>query len=83
MSDNEEIRKLLVEIRENQRLSLQRQQEHLDIAREQIERSRGQIEQSLDMQRQAIAKFKSVSRIAFPAIIFCIALIVYLVVRYL
>jgi hypothetical protein len=82
MSDSPEIRDLLIEIRDNQRLSLQRQEEHLAIAREQIERSRNQIDQSLALQRQAIERVKRVSRIAIPGIVLCIALIVYLLVRY-
>lgn len=82
MSDSPEIRDLLIEIRDNQRLSLQRQEEHLAIAREQIERSRNQVEQSIALQRQAIERVKRVSRIAIPGIVLCIALIVYLLVRY-
>jgi len=83
MADSPEIRDLLIEIRDNQRLSLQRQEEHLAIAREQIERSRNQVEQSIALQRQAIERVKRISRIAIPGIIFCIALIAYLMVRYL
>jgi hypothetical protein len=82
MSDNEKILDLLVEIRDNQRLSLKRQEEHLEIARGQIERSRGQLQESLELQRQAIDKVKKVSRIAVPGIGICIALIVYLLVKY-
>ena len=46
MSDREEIRDLLIEIRDNQRLSLKRQEEQLEIARKQIERSSDQVEKS-------------------------------------
>jgi len=82
MSDQDEIRDLLMEIRDNQRLSLQKQEEHLTVAREQIDRARGQVQESIELQRQAMDKVKRISRIAFPAIIFCIVLIVYLLVRY-
>lgn len=82
MTDSPEIRDLLIEIRDNQRLSLQRQEEHLAIAREQIERSRNQVQESIDLQRQAVARVKRISRIAIPGIVLCIALIVYLLVRY-
>jgi len=82
MSDSPEIRNLLTEIRDNQRLSLQRQEEHLTIAREQIERSRNQVEQSLELQRQAIARVRRVSRIVLPGIALCILLIVYMLVKY-
>jgi hypothetical protein len=83
MSDSEEIRRLLVEIRDNQRLSLQRQEEHLEIARQQIERSRGQVQESIELQKLAMAKAKTVARIAVPGILICMGLIVYLIVRYL
>ena len=82
MSDNPDIRALLVEIRDNQRLSLQRQEEHLEIARKQIERSSGQVQESIDLQRQAVERVKRVSRVAIPGILLCVALIVYLLVRY-
>jgi len=83
MSDLDEIRDLLKEIRDNQRLALQRQEEHLAIAREQIDRSRGQVQESIELQRQAMRRAKSVSRIAIPGIALCIGLIIYLMVRYL
>jgi len=82
LSDEEEIRKLLVEIRDNQRLSLQRQEEHLAIAREQVDRSKVQLQESLELQRQAIDRVKRISRIAIPGIGLCFVLILYLLVRY-
>ncbi len=82
MSDTDEIRDLLIEIRDNQRLSLKRQEEHLEIARKQIERSSGQVRESIELQRVAIEKAKQVARIAIPGILICVALIVYLLVRY-
>lgn len=83
MTTEADIRELLVEIRDNQRLSLERQQEHLAIAREQLERSAGQVRESLELQRQAIDRVKRASRIALPAIGVCMGLIIYLIVRYL
>lgn len=83
MNDNVEIRDLLIEIRDNQRSSLEQQREHLEIAKEQIERSRGQVQESIELQRKAIDKVKTISRIAIPGILLCIVLIVYLVVTYL
>ena len=82
MSDKEELRDLLVEIRDNQRLSLKRQEEHLEIARGQIERSRQQVQESIALQRQAIERAKRISLVAIPGILICIALIVYLLVKY-
>jgi hypothetical protein len=83
MSDKDEIRDLLKEIRDNQRLALQRQEEYLAIAREQMDRSRGQVQESIELQRQAIRRAKSVTRIAIPGIAVCIALIIYLMVKYI
>lgn len=82
MSDSPEIRDLLIEIRDNQRLSLQRQEEHLAIAREQIDRSRIQVQESIALQRQAIQRVRRVSWVAIPGIVLCVLLIVYLLVRY-
>ena len=82
MSDSEDIRKLLVEIRDNQRLSLQRQEEHLEIARKQIERSSTQVQESIELQRLAIDRVKRISRIAIPGIFICAALIAYLLIKY-
>ena len=82
MSDSPEIRDLLVEIRDNQRLSLQRQEEHLAVAREQIERSRNQVQESIALQHQAIQRVRRISWIALPGIVFCVVLIVYLLAKY-
>jgi hypothetical protein len=82
LSDKNEIRDLLIEIRDNQRLSLQKQEEHLSVAREQIDRAGRQVRDSIELQRQAIDRVKKISRIAIPGIILCVVLIAYLVVRY-
>ena len=73
---------LLTEIRDNQQLSLQHQEEHLQMAKEQIERSGKQVQESLGLQKLAIEKMKRITRIAVPGIAFCIALIIYLLIRY-
>ncbi len=82
MSREDEIIDLLTEIRDNQKLSLQRQEEHLEIAREQVERANKQVTESIELQKLAITKAKHVARIAIPGIILCMVLIVYLVVVY-
>ena len=83
MSEREELVALVKEIRDNQRLALARQEEHLDLARQQLERSRTQVDQSIELQKAAIARVKQISRIALPVIVLCMALIAYLIVRYL
>ena len=82
MKRDDEIKDLLIEIRDNQKLSLQRQEEHLEIARQQVDRANRQVSESIELQKLAIAKAKQVARIAIPGIIVCLALIVYLVVVY-
>jgi len=82
MSDKDRITELLTEIRDNQRLALHRQEEHLEIARQQFERSGKQVRESIELQRLAIDKVKRITRIAVPGIAFCIILVIYLLVRY-
>ena len=82
MNQDDEIKDLLIEIRDNQKLSLQRQKEHLEIARQQVDRANRQVTESIELQKLAIAKARQVARIAIPGIILCIALIIYLVVVY-
>lgn len=74
--------RLLEEIRDNQRAALEKHDEQLTHAREQLARSKSQIEESIGLQRQAIAKQRAVFVIALPAIAICIGLIGFLVFRY-
>ena len=83
MSELDEIRSILVEMRDDQRSSLEKQDEHIALAQQQLDRARTQVEESLDLQREAMAKQKTIIRIALPGVLACIALIIYLIVRYL
>ncbi len=82
MTEQSDINALLTEIRDNQREALKLQREQLAIAEAQLERSRTQVSESIELQRQAVNRFKTVSRIAVPGIALCIGMIVYLLVRY-
>ncbi len=82
MTDDEDLRSLLREIRDNQNESLKLQRAHLDHAKQQLERSRTQVAESIGLQREAIAKTRTIMAIAIPGIVLCIALILYLVARY-
>ena len=82
MTDLESVQAILTEIRDTQQLALANQQRLVALAEDQAERARRQIEESLALQREAIAKQRTVMRIAFPGIVFCIAMIAYLVFRY-
>lgn len=82
MSDQDDIKSLLVEISNNQKESIRNQQQHLAIAERQLARAESQIEESLQLQREAVGKQRQFLRVAVPLIIACILLIGYLVLRY-
>ena len=84
MTDDHDAQTLqtLREIRDGQReivalLSAQR-----SLVEEQLERSRSSVEESLSLQKTALARQRSITLIAVPGILACIALIAYLVIRY-
>jgi hypothetical protein len=80
---DDELKRLLIEIRDNQRLSLKKQEEHLEVARQQVERARTQVAESIQLQKLAIERTKTITRIAIPGIVLCVGLIIYLIVTYL
>jgi hypothetical protein len=82
MSD-ERVVSLLTEIRDNQREMLERQRAQLDVAQAHVEQAKIQIAESLKLQREALSRQRTVTRVAIPGIVACIAAILYLVVRYL
>ncbi len=83
MQNDDEVKQLLTEIRDNQKLALQRQEEHLELARLQVDRAGSQVKESIQLQKEAMDRFKRVGRVVFPLIVLCIALIIYLIVRFL
>ena len=82
MSREDEILELLTDLRDGQREALKRQQEHVELAREQAERMRRTAEESLAIQRAAVERVKRASRIVLPLIGLLIALVVWLIVKY-
>jgi t-SNARE complex subunit (syntaxin) len=74
---------LLTEIRDNQREMLERQRAQLDVTLAHVEQAKNQVTESLKLQREAVARARTASRVAIPAILICIAAIVYLALRYL
>jgi len=82
VDDDSEIKQLLTEIRDNQKLALEKQSEQLELTHQNLDRAKSQVEESLALQKLAMKRFKSVSIIAIPGIIICIVLILYLVVRF-
>jgi hypothetical protein len=77
-----EIVALLKEIRDAQLKALTNQEQHIELVHEQLQRSKTSIEESINLQRIALDKQKSVTRIALPGVILCIVLIAYLVIKY-
>jgi uncharacterized protein YdaT len=82
MMNEEESRSLLREIRDNQLESLKLQRQHLDYAKQQLERSGTQVAESIGLQREAIARTRVIMAIAIPGVVLCMGLIVYLIARY-
>ena len=81
--NDETITSLLGEIRDNQRQALDQQRAQLDIARSHLEQAKAQIAESLKLQQEALSRQRTIARIALPALLFCIAAVVYLWWRYL
>ena len=82
MSELEEIKQLLIEIRDNQQLSIVKQEEHIALTQQHLERAKSQVQESIGLQREAIYKQRTITRIAVPGILACTLAIVYLIVRY-
>ena len=82
MSGDDRILDLLGRIEENQRKALEAQQQHLQIAQAQLERSNKTIQESIELQRTAVARQVQITRIVLPLIAVLVVLLVYLLVRY-
>ena len=80
--NEDRIASLLGEIRDNQRHALEQQRAQLAISQSHFEHAKAQIAESLKLQRDAISRQRTTLWIALPAILFCIAAILYLVFRY-
>ena len=81
--NDDRITSLLGEIRDNQRLALEQQRAHIEIAQSHLKHATANIAESLKLQREAISRQQTVVRVALPALLFCIAAVVYLWWRYL
>jgi len=82
MQNDDEIKQLLTEMRDNQLLALKRQEEHLELTRLQVERAGNQVKESIALQKEAMDRFKRVGRVVFPLIVLCIVLILYLIAKF-
>ena len=82
MSELDEVKAILTEIRDDQKTSLEEQKKQVSLAQEQLDRARNQVEESLALQREAVSKQKIIIRVALPAIALCSLAIIYLIARY-
>jgi hypothetical protein len=78
----QQILETLRDIREGQREALQIMSSHRALVEEQLQVSRKRVEESVGLQRLALQRQKTITLIAIPGILACIAAIVYLVLRY-
>lgn len=77
-----QILETLRDIREGQREALQMMASHRALVEEQLQISRKTVEESVALQRLALQRQKTITLIAVPGILACIAAIAYLVLRY-
>jgi len=77
-----QILEVLREIRDGQREALKAMEEHRALVKEQIQVSRNNVAESVGLQRLALQRQRTITFIAVPGILACIAAIAYLVLRY-
>lgn len=82
MNDSDRIIELLELIEENQRRGLEAQQQHLQIARDQLERSNKTVQESVELQRAAVSRQAQIIRFVIPLIVILLLLLTYLLVRW-
>ena len=82
MSELDDVKAILIEIRDGQRRALEEQEKHVALAREQLDRAKTQVEESLALQRESVAKQKLIMRVALPGIALCAVAIIYVIGRY-
>lgn len=79
---NQDQLQLLKEIRDGQQKVIELLSAQHALAEEQIQRSRDSIEESVGLQRLALQRQRTITLVAMPGILVCIAAIAYLVLRY-
>lgn len=82
MTDNERLLEVLARIEGNQRSALQMQQQHLQVAQAQLDRSSRTIEESVQLQRLAVSRQAQITRFVIPLICVLLVLLVYLVIKW-
>lgn len=82
MTENERTIELLARIEENQRKALDMQQQHLQIAQAQLDRSNKTILESIELQRVAVSRQAQVTKFVVPLILGLLVLLGYLLVKW-
>lgn len=85
MSQNieQQILDTLREIRDGQREIIAHLASQRALAEAQMQQSRASIDESVGLQREALKRQRTITLVAVPGILACIAAIAYLVLRYL
>jgi hypothetical protein len=81
-SDQQQLLALLTEIRDGQREIIELLSHQQRLAAEQIQHSRATVAESVNLQRIALRRQRTITLIAVPGILACIAAIAYLALRY-
>lgn len=82
MSQDDEISSLLKQIEANQRAALETQQQHLELAKAQLDRSNQTVQESIELQRTAVTRQAQLSKILLPIVGVMLLLLVYLLFRW-
>jgi hypothetical protein len=72
----------LKRIEANQLKALQAQEEHIALARAQLERSERTVNESIALQKVAVGRQAQLTRIALPLIVLLVLLLAYLLVKW-
>jgi len=81
-NESSEILATLREIRDGQRELLDQIKAQRTLAEEQMRQSRERVEESMGLQREALRRQRTITVVALPALLVCIAAIAWLVLRY-
>jgi ABC-type uncharacterized transport system involved in gliding motility auxiliary subunit len=79
---DEDILATLREIRDDQRALLSQVQAQRALAEQQMAQSKQRIEESVGLQREALRRQRTITVVALPALLLCIAAIAWLLLRY-
>lgn len=79
---DEDILATLREIRDDQRALLSQIQAQRALAEQQMAQSKQRIDESVGLQREALRRQRTITVVALPALLLCIAAIAWLLLRY-